>query len=469
MFLTEPTENTEKMRKQEGVVGIFCRQKKYQPRPFSSVPSVNSNEQSERVRGFSSRAMAAQIIARWLTAGDFPNRMLNIAAKDRAFVTEIVQGVVRWKRLLEWVIKQTAKHVPPPSLKSFLLAGLYQLLMMENMADYAVVNETVMLTKEKFSPKQADFVNAVLRRAIRDRKKTLADINKQPMGIRYSHPDLLLHRWTKFYGAVNTLRLCEWNNTRPNIIIRINNLKPADQIRAFVSQLGQKNILPVKGSGNYFPLPHGLRLENLPGYADGLFLVIDPFAANAIELLNPRPGENILDACAAPGGKTFLIAEKMRFSGKLHAFDVSADRIRIMTSNFQRLQISDFVEIRKQNVLALTSSDDQKYDRILADIPCSNTGVIRRKPDIRWRFSLKGLDLLARTQKKMLDRLAPLLKTGGTLAYSTCSLEPEENQLLVKAWLKANPSFHLIDERKYFPPVTGTDGGYAAAIIKRTS
>jgi 16S rRNA (cytosine967-C5)-methyltransferase len=107
------------------------------------------------------------------------------------------------------------------------------------------------------------------------------------------------------------------------------------------------------------------------------------------------------------------------------------------------------------------------YDRILADVPCSNTGVIRRKPDIRWRFSLKGLGLLVKTQKKMLDRLVPLLKTGGTLVYSTCSLEPEENQLLVESWLKANPSFRLVAERKYFPPVSGTDGGYAAVILKK--
>ncbi|MDP2932946.1 MAG: RsmB/NOP family class I SAM-dependent RNA methyltransferase, partial [bacterium] len=185
------------------------------------------------------------------------------------------------------------------------------------------------------------------------------------------------------------------------------------------------------------------------------------------ELLNPQPGENILDACAAPGGKTFLIAEKMRFSGKLRAFDVSEDRILIMKTNFQRLQISDFVEIKKQNILNPMPADNQKYDRILADVPCSNTGVIRRKPDIRWRFNLKGLGLLVKTQKKMLDRLAPLLKTGGTLVYSTCSLEPEENQMLVKAWLKANPSFHLKNEKMFFPPVSGTDGGYAAAIVKR--
>ncbi|MDO9541496.1 MAG: 16S rRNA (cytosine(967)-C(5))-methyltransferase RsmB [Kiritimatiellia bacterium] len=427
----------------------------------------NDNKKNTHQINHNPRYLAAQIIARWLTSDDFPNRLLNIVAKDRAFVTEIVQGVVRWKRPLEWVIKQTAKHVPPPLLKSFLLTGLYQLLMMDKVADYAAVNETVAAAKIKFSSKQADFVNAVLRRAIRDREKTLAEINGQPPGIRYSHPDLLIHRWTKIYGAKETFRLCEWNNTRPNIIIRINTLKPGDQIRALVSQLEQKGVLPVKGPGNYFPLPHGLRIEDLPGYTEGLFLIIDPFASNAIELLNPQPGENILDACAAPGGKTFLIAEKMRGSGKLHAFDVSEDRIRIMKTNFQRLQVSDFIEIKKQNILSPIPADNQQYDRILADVPCSNTGVIRRKPDIRWRFSLKGLGLLVKTQKEMLDRLALILKDGGTLVYSTCSLEPEENQMLVRAWLGKNPSFQLTAEKKYFPPRAGTDGGYAAAIVKR--
>ena len=410
------------------------------------------------------RYLAALIITRWLVAGDFPNRMLDLAAKDRAFVTEIVQGVVRWKRLLEWVIKQNAKHIPPPLLKSFLLTGLYQLLMMENMADYAAVNETVAAAKIKFAPRQSDFVNAVLRRAIRDKVKILAEIDTLPPGIRYSHPDLMVHRWTKTYGPGEALRLCAWNNTRPDIFVRINNLMPANQIHALVAQWTQAGILPAKGHPHYFSVPHGIKIEDLPGYAEGMFLVTDPFAAHAIELLDPQPGENILDACAAPGGKTFLIAERMRGQGKLCAFDASEDRIRIMKTNLQRLRISDFIEAGKENILAISPDDCREFDRILADVPCSNTGVIRRKPDIRWRFSMKNLKLLINIQKKMLDRLAPRLKTGGTLVYSTCSLEPEENQTQIRAWLKANPAFQLVSERKYFPPRDGTDGGYAAAV-----
>ena len=355
------------------------------------------------------RYLAAQIITRWLVSGDFPNRMLDAVLKDRAFVTEIIQGVVRWKRLLEWVIKRSARHLPPPLLESFLLTGLYQLLMMDKVADYAAVSETVAAAKIKFSSKQADFVNAVLRRAGRERENILAEINQQPPGVKYSHPDLLMDRWKKFYGAASALRLCEWNNTRPEVIIKVNELKPAGEVQSFLSHLEQKGVRPLPGNGNYYPLPRGLRVEDLLGYADGMFLVIDPFAANPIELLNPRPGENILDACAAPGGKTFLIAEKMRCLGKLRAFDSSDDRIRVMAANFQRLRIADFVEVKKQNILGKMTAADGLYDRILADVPCSNTGVIRRKPDIRWRFrGLNGARAPRMVRIQMLYLMAPL-------------------------------------------------------------
>lgn len=413
------------------------------------------------------RLVAAQIIARWLTSANFPNRMLDAVPKNRAFMTEIVQGIVRWKRPLEWIIRQTARHDPPPLLKAFLFIGLYQLLMMDNVAEYAAVSETVAAAKMKFAQRQGDFVNAVLRRVARNRESILADISQQQPGIKYSHPDLLIKRWSKYYGVAKTQCLCEWNNTKPNIIIKINTLRPPDQIKTIVCHLRQRDILPGKGREDFFPLPHGIRVEDLPGFAEGMFLVIDPFAANAVDLLDPRPGESILDACAAPGGKTFLIAEKMRGVGRLTAFDSSGDRIRIMKANFQRLRLDDFVEVKKQNIIGPMPASQGEYDRILADVPCSNTGVIRRKPDIRWRFRLENLALLVKTQIKMLDRLAPLLKRGGTLVYSTCSLEPEENNSLIKSWLKSNLDFRLTAERRFFPPDSGTDGGYAAALLKR--
>jgi 16S rRNA (cytosine967-C5)-methyltransferase len=217
---------------------------------------------------------------------------------------------------------------------------------------------------------------------------------------------------------------------------------------------------------HFFIVPHGMRIEDLPGYREGLFLVTDPFAMNAVELLAPQPGEAVLDACAAPGGKTFLVAERMRAKGKLLAVDRDEQRLLRLQINLQRLGISDFVETMKRDILDFTGNTE-KYDRILADVPCSNTGVIRRKPDVRWNFSLKSLARLTVIQAKMLAKLASLLKPGGRFVYSTCSLEPEENQLLISSWLKNNPGFSLLEERHFFPPESNTDGGYAAAIVKK--
>ena len=413
------------------------------------------------------RLIAAQIVARWLVSGEHPNRMLSAIDKDRALVTELVYGVVRWRRLLEWILKQTVRRVPPPRLKAFVLTALYEIFIMQNAAEYAVVNETVGSVKLESASRQANFVNAVLRQALRDREKINIAIDKQRAGVRLSHPDVLVNRWINNYGETKALRLCDWNNSRPQVTIRINALKPPQAVEKLAFNLTENfAITSIAGRKHYYTVPHGARIDNLPGYAEGLFLVTDPFAVNAVELLAPVAGDTVLDACAAPGGKTFLIAEKMRTKGILIAVDRDEQRLLRLKTNLQRLGILDFVQVKKGDILEL-GRDTEKYDRILADVPCSNTGVIRRKPDIRWRFNLKGLGLLVKTQKKMLDRLAPLLKTGGTLVYSTCSLEPEENQMLIASWLEKNPSFCLIEERRFFPPESGADGGYAAAIIRR--
>jgi len=408
------------------------------------------------------RYLSAQIVSRWLASGEFPSRLLNKIGKDRAFATELVYGVVRWKRLLEWCLRQLVKQKPSPTLlNALLLTGLYQILMMENVEEYAVVNETVEAAKFSFSSKQGDFVNAVLRRVVSEKKQIHEKIENLPPGIKYSHPDLLIGRWTKHFGEKETERLCVWNNSRPDIIIRLNTMMTTWRDS---SPCLFKDIPAHK---HFLKAPRGLKIEDLPGYREGLFLVVDPFVQNSVELLAPNPGENVLDACAAPGGKTFLIAEKMRCQGRLTAMDVNEERLKVLRQNLSRLQIENFVEVKKSDILNPAIFADQKFDRILADVPCSNTGVIRRKPDVRWRFNLKSLGMLVEAQNKMLDQLSGLLKTGGTLVYSTCSLEPEENQMLIASWLEKNPSFCLIEERRFFPPESGTDGGYAVVIRRR--
>jgi len=216
-----------------------------------------------------------------------------------------------------------------------------------------------------------------------------------------------------------------------------------------------------------FTLAHGVRVVDLPGYAEGHFMVIDPAAIQAVELLDPQPGDHVLDACAAPGGKTALIAERLRLKGQLVAMDLRADRLPRLRENLERLGCAAFVKVVQGDARRLRPESFGRFDRILLDVPCSNTGVIRRKPDVRWRFSKAGLTRLGVTQQALLERAAGLVKRGGCIVYSTCSLEPEENETLISAWLKSHPEFCLQNSCQSFSPTSGQDGAYAVLLAAR--
>ncbi len=415
----------------------------------------------------SSRQIAAQIIARWLKSGEFPNRLIPADTPDRGLVMELVYGVVRWKRLLEWVAAARVHHMPESELLALLLVGLYQLLIMTEIEPYAAVNETVEAVKGRHNQGVADFVNALLRGVLREKSAILRELKKQPLGVQESHPDVLVERWLRVFGPDATLRLCEWDNTRPEVTIHINSLK--------ISRTDYIDLLRTKGinlqdqqmgASGCLAMPHGLRVESLPGYKEGLFLVIDPSVLGAVAQLDPQPGEEILDACAAPGGKTFLIAETMRKQGRLVAMDLHDDRLVRLRENLQRLDCNQFVTVIQGNAFNITDEAGGPFDRILLDVPCMNTGVLRRRPDARWRFSETRLAKMTRTQRILLERMPDLLKPGGRLVYSTCSLEPEEDEALVASFLKGRPEFSRISERKIFPPKARTDGAYVAVLQK---
>ncbi|MCX6993776.1 MAG: 16S rRNA (cytosine(967)-C(5))-methyltransferase RsmB [Kiritimatiellaeota bacterium] len=428
-----------------------------------------------RKNNSSTRAQAAAIIERWLATGDFPNLMLENVREHRAFLMELVYGIVRWKRLLDWVVARYVRRSPNPSQQAFLLVGLYQLLKMTEVASFAAVHETVEAAKAALGARQADFVNAILRRTLREKDILLAELDRQPLGIRQSHPDELLERWVRHFGLSPTEALCAWNNQRADVIIRVNQLEITPE--AFLKTLtvlgvGDQVYPPqaapkaTRVQPHSFPacftLAHGVRVADLPGYGEGHFMVVDPAAIQAVDLLDPQPGDHILDACAAPGGKTALIAERMRLKGQLVAMDLREDRLPRLRTNLERLGCAAFVKVVQGDARRLRPESFGRFDRILLDVPCSNTGVIRRKPDVRWRFSKAGLTRLLATQRELLERAAGLVKRGGCIVYSTCSLEPEENDLLIAAWLKTHPEFRLRRSYQSFPPDSATDGAYAA-------
>ncbi len=400
-----------------------------------------------------------------MKSGEFPNRLIPAEIPDRAFVMELVYGVVRWKRMLEWVLEQRARRQPDPELRALLLIGLYQILCLSNVAAYAAVNETVAAAKASFGRGAADFINAIMRAILRDKPTLLAELAQQAWAIQASHPDVLIERWRQAFGETAMQQLCAWNNSRPEIVIRANSLKIAPA--AYLAKLQAAGISALhQPAPGCFALPHGWRLEALPGYAEGLFLALDTSVLTAVELLNPRPGDSVLDACAAPGGKTFLIAERLQKQGRLVALDLHQDRLTRLRENLERLGCASFVEVHQGNAMNLTDEIGGPFERILLDAPCLNSGVIRRRPDARWRFSARRLARLTRIQRALLLRAADLLKPGGSLVYSTCSLEPEENELQAAAFLEENPQFYLVAEHKIFPPTAKSDGAYAA-LLKR--
>lgn len=421
-----------------------------------------------RKNNSSTRGQAAAIIARWLATGDFPNLMLEDVREHRAFLMELVYGIVRWKRFLDWVIARYVRRSPNHSQQAFLLVGLYQILKMTEVASYAAVHETVEAAKAALGARQADFVNALLRRTLREKDALLAELNRQPLGIRQSHPDDLLERWIRHFGSVPAEALCAWNNQRADVIIRVNQLKttPEAYLKTLTALGVEDQVLPHSFPA-CFTLAHGVRVEDLPGYREGHFMVIDPAAVQAVDLLDPQPGDHILDACAAPGGKTALIAERLRLKGQLVAMDLRADRLPRLRANLERLGCDAFVKVVQGDARRLRPESFGRFDRILLDVPCSNTGVIRRKPDVRWRFSKASLKRLVVTQRELLERMAGLVKRGGCIVYSTCSLEPEENEVLVSAWLKSHPELTIRCSQQSFPPDSGRDGACAVLLAKK--
>lgn len=414
----------------------------------------------------SARAVAAGIVRRWLETGDFPDRLVDEVGPDRGFVMEVVFGTVKWRRQLDFLVRQSVDRPPDATLRACLLTGLYQLWHTQG-ADYAVVNETVAAARAMAPARQAGFVNAVLRRALRDRTALEDALAKQKLGIRLSHPDALLDRWVARYGRDGATRLCEWDNLPPPLVLRLD-LRHGSMAAAAaaLAAAGCEATPHPFAPDRFLLLARGRDVRGLPGYAEGHFTVQDPSTAAAVDLLDPQPGESILDACAAPGGKTIAVAERMAGQGRLVALDLHADRLAPLRQNLERMRHT-WVTVGEADLTALPPALTGPYDAVLLDVPCSNTGVLRRRPDARWRFSAARLARLVETQRALLEAAASIVRPGGRLVYSTCSLEADEGEHLVHAWLTAHRHFAAEAERRVTPLADGVDGAYAVRLRHR--
>ncbi|HMP83268.1 MAG TPA: 16S rRNA (cytosine(967)-C(5))-methyltransferase RsmB, partial [Verrucomicrobiota bacterium] len=378
------------------------------------------------------REIAARVLQRRENSNDFTENLLEralaetgISPRDRALCQELVYGVVRWQAALDWLIaRKTGGRTQKAALQELLRLGLYQIFWLDRIPDHAAVNETVEQARRDGFGAQAGFVNAVLRGYIREMEATRAALkqlkDEQPH-VGWSHPEWLVNRWRDRWGMERATRLLEWNNTPPKTFARVNALKadPGKLLQRWREDedvdydFFQRDWL---SENLIFQLKSSPPIATMPSFRHGMFYVQDPSTLLAVHELSPRPGESILDLCAAPGGKTTLIAQWMNNEGRIVACDTEDSRLAILKDNCARLGITCV-----EPVLHLEPATTSKpYDRVLVDAPCSNTGVMRRRVDLRWRIQSAEIERLRQAQLELLRAGGRRVKPGGTLIYSTC-------------------------------------------------
>ena len=391
-----------------------------------------------------------------------------LSPANRRLVQELVYGVVRWQATLDWLIALRTKcRAQKPMLQILLRLGLYQIFWLDRVPNHAAVHETVELAKRSGCAPQAGFVNAVLRGCLREFEPTrqrLSELKETQPSLGYSHPEWLATRWQDRWGAEKSARLMQWNNTPPGTTARVNALKvdPGSLLAQWRDEQVDYDFIRRDWleENLVFELTAHPPLATLPSFRRGWFYVQDPSTLLSVCKLDPQPGESILDLCAAPGGKTAYIAQLMQNQGRLIAHDTDPQRLKLIDENCARLGVT-CAETVLPEALDLRPST---LDRVLVDAPCSNTGVMRRRVDLRWRIRPEEIRRLRKVQDELLRQAAPLLKPGGTLVYSTCSLEPEENRESIEQFLSEQPDFRLADQRELLPFVDGVDGAYVARL-----
>lgn len=364
--------------------------------------------------------------------------------------------MLRHRGYLDWAISRFTTHRRRQSvkLKNLLRLGAYQILFLDRVPASAAVNESVRLAKTLGEKAIAGFMNAVLRALSRAEAIPLPDPTQDPIlhiSVKYSHPEWLVARWLPRLGAERTVALCIANNEIPPVTVRVNPLRTTrEALSAELKQAGI-DVTPCGVSPVGLKLRGVAHLADLPAYQRGEFYVQDEAAQLIGFVVAPKPGERILDACAAPGGKSTHLAELMGDRGEIVAADAGAKRLERMVENAGRLGLASIRPVAADVTHESAALGEAPYDRILVDAPCSGLGILRRNPEAKWYKTEAVIGTMAALQTKILDRVAPRLKPGGVLVYSTCTTEPEENEGVIRLFLDRHPDFRLESLQSLWP------------------
>lgn len=410
----------------------------------------------------------------------------SLEPRDKALSSAIFYGVLERRITLDYILTQFSKtplEKLDPQVREILRLGAYQILYMEKIPNSAAVNESVILAKENHLVKASGFINGVLRSLLRglDQIK-MPDELKDPLtflSVEYSYPKWLISLWQKYYGTECTLGLLKSSLNRPPVFARVNNTQISEE--NLIERLASDGVKasPITWLKNAVSLEQTGAISESESFKNGLFHIQDLSSQLCCYFLSAKPGQRVIDVCSAPGGKSFTIAEQMDNQGELSAFDQYKGKVRLIRQGAQRLKLS--IIRADMRDAAKPKEPLEPADRVLCDVPCSGLGIIRRKPEIRYKLQ-SSIDSLPDLQYRIVSESSKLVKDGGILIYSTCTLNPKENDQVAAEFLKNHQEFkplklnlpeplvHAVNEPDnqltLMPHVHGTDGFFIAAFQK---
>lgn len=425
-------------------------------------PKPNPQAQSQpKPRRKTAREVALEVLVMVDKEGSYSNLQLNEALNaanlervDAGLATELVYGTIQRMHTIDGVLaRKIDKSIAKlkPWMRNLLRMSLYQLHYLDRIPDHAAVNEAVAIAKRRGQQSMGGFVNGVLRGVMRDDEVWNAPVGTAPaarIAWQHSHPEWLVARWIEQYGEAETEQMCAANNEPPHASARVNCTRSSREQLLAEMKAAELYVQPSTLSADGIVASGAGNLALSDWYREGKLSVQDESSMLVVEAVRPEPGMRVLDCCAAPGGKTTHIAERMGGVGTVIANDVHAHKVKLIEDQANRLGLSCVQTINEDAGALASKLEPASFDVVLLDAPCTGFGVIRRKPDLKWRKRPEDVAAIASLQAQLIVEAAKLVKPTGRLVYSTCTIEREENDLVIEQFLKQHPEWRLDDSWK---------------------
>lgn len=394
---------------------------------------------------------------------------------SRSFITRLAEGVVEYRINLDFIINSYSKtpiNKCKPIIRCILRMALYQILYMDSVPDSAACNEAVKQVKKHGFISLSGFVNGVLRNIVRNKEKiaypSCENETVKYYSVKYSMPEWLCNKILCDYPECGK-RIIESTLEDRYTTLRVNKLKcKKEDLKKLIKEKSKSEVVLLDGVYN----EKALRISNydfikrLPGFKEGYFAVQDESSMCAIDAASIKPGMCVIDVCAAPGGKTSAAGENMNNEGKIYSMDLSEDKLELIEDNLKRLGIT-IATVKQADATCLNEDLVETADVVIADVPCSGLGVIGRKNDIKYKVSPEQLNELCIIQRSILETVNRYVKPGGTMLYSTCTINPDENQNNTKWFLENHKEYSLKEERLFLQGIDECDGFYYAVMEKK--